>query len=314
MPSEFTIRSGESTCHAWHFEGKGNEFIVDGRRPCVVMAHGFSATKDSGLAEYAERMCAAGIDVVAFDYRGFGPSARVDQPAEVNPAAQVADYRAAISHARSLPDVDPTRIAVWGVSLSSGHVLEVAADDPSIAAVIAMTPAVDGPAAMRWALRRSPAASARLAVAAFHDAFAAITGGDRRSVAVVGMPGATALMTAPGADVGYARMAGPTAVNKVLARSLPRIAFHRPVRKATKITCPVLVQVADNDQSAPPLPARKAGFQSRAEVRHYPCDHFDVYPGSAWFDSAVNHQIHFLRRHLQPQSEFAPPQPLVVTS
>ena len=43
-------------------------------RPVVVMAHGLGGTKDSGLAPFAEGLAEAGLDVLAFDYRGFGAS------------------------------------------------------------------------------------------------------------------------------------------------------------------------------------------------------------------------------------------------
>ena len=38
------------------------------------MAHGLAGTKDSGLAPFAETLSGAGLDVLAFDYRGFGAS------------------------------------------------------------------------------------------------------------------------------------------------------------------------------------------------------------------------------------------------
>ena len=42
--------------------------------PCVVMASGFSCVRDQGLDAFAERFAAAGLAVLAFDYRGFGES------------------------------------------------------------------------------------------------------------------------------------------------------------------------------------------------------------------------------------------------
>ncbi len=42
--------------------------------PCVVMAHGFSATRDDGLPAYAEAFRDAGFAVILFDYRHFGAS------------------------------------------------------------------------------------------------------------------------------------------------------------------------------------------------------------------------------------------------
>ena len=41
-----------------------------------VMGHGFGGTKDSGLEPFAERLSGAGLDVLAFDYRGFGSIGR----------------------------------------------------------------------------------------------------------------------------------------------------------------------------------------------------------------------------------------------
>ena len=34
-------------------------------------------------------------------------------------------------------------------------------------------------------------------------------------------------------------------------------------------------------------------------MRHYPCDHFDVYAGADWHDAVVAHQVAFLTRHLR---------------
>ena len=72
--------SGEAsmlTPPPWHFTGEGDELATDAGRPVVVMAHGLAGTKDSGLRPFAEGLAAAGLDVLAFDYRGFGASGGV---------------------------------------------------------------------------------------------------------------------------------------------------------------------------------------------------------------------------------------------
>ena len=73
-----------------------------------------------------------------------------------------------------------------------------------------------------------------------------------------------------------------------------------PARSRTPgdIACPSLFQIADFDRSAPPHSSAKAAFKARAEVRHYPCDHFDVYAGKPWHDAVVAHQVAFLTRVL----------------
>ena len=109
--------------------GEGDAFADEaGRRPCVVLAHGFGGTVDSGLMPYAERFAAAGLDALAFDYRHFGASA--GEPRQlVSVPRQLEDYAAAIAFARGLDGVDPDRIVVWGTSFSGGHVVEVAVAD-----------------------------------------------------------------------------------------------------------------------------------------------------------------------------------------
>ena len=121
-------------------------------RPVVVMAHGLAGTKDSGLAAFAEPLAEAGCDVVAFDYRGFGGSDGSPRQT-VSMAGQLADYQAVADAARTLDGVDPARLVLWGVSLAGGHVLAAAAARDDVAAVVSLTPLVDGAAAGRHALQ-----------------------------------------------------------------------------------------------------------------------------------------------------------------
>ncbi|MEA2167097.1 MAG: uncharacterized protein QOF76_397 [Solirubrobacteraceae bacterium] len=71
-----------------------------------------------------------------------------------------------------------------------------------------------------------------------------------------------------------------------------------PVKAGARLDVPVLVQVADEDRTAPPEAAMAAAWAARAVVHHYPCDHGDVLAGGAWFDAALRHQLAFLARVL----------------
>ena len=64
---------------ALHRRGRRRS-TADAGRPVVVMAHGLGGTKDSGLEPFAEALAAAGLDVLAFDYRGFGASSGTAAP------------------------------------------------------------------------------------------------------------------------------------------------------------------------------------------------------------------------------------------
>ena len=107
-------------CAGWHFTAANDTLDTPAGRPVVVMAHGLAGTMDSGLAPFAEALASAGLDVLAFDYRGFGASQGSPRQT-VSMTGQLADYRAAMAAAARLPGVDPQRLVLWGVSLSGGH-------------------------------------------------------------------------------------------------------------------------------------------------------------------------------------------------
>ena len=129
-------------CAAWLYRPDG-----EGPHPVVVMAHGFSATREQRLDAYADRFRTAGMGVLLFDYRHFGASA--GEPRQLlDIGRQQADFRAAIAHARATDWIDPARVALFGSSFSGGHVLVVAARDPQIASVVAQCPFTDGLASL----------------------------------------------------------------------------------------------------------------------------------------------------------------------
>ena len=293
-----SFASDDVDCAAWHFAGCTDALATPAGRPVVVMAHGLAGTLDSGLEPFAERLAQAGLDVLAFDYRGFGSSGGTPRQ-RVDVAAQVADYRAAMVAAAALPGVDPQRLVLWGVSLSGGHVLEVAADRDDVAAVVSLTPLVDGLAAGRHALAsHRPREILRSTAVGIRSKVGAAVGRSAVTIPVVGRPGELAALSLEGCYEDYLALAGPTWRNEVDASVGLELGNLRPARHADRIDCPVLVQVADFDRSAPPHAAGKAAFKARAEVRHYPCDHFDVYAGMEWHDAVVAHQVLFLCRVL----------------
>ncbi|TCJ97524.1 alpha/beta hydrolase [Nocardia alba] len=293
---QISFLSQGTTCDGWFFPA-----TPDGSHtgaPVVVMAHGFGGTKDSGLAPFARRLADAGLAVLAFDYRGFGASD--GQPRQrISMADQVRDYHAAIVAARAQPGVDPARIALWGISQSGGHALTVAADRTDISAVIAMVPMIDSLSAGRHALAQlGVGALTRSTMTGVRSAIAGRFGRAPIMMALAGKPGERAALTAEGYYESYTALAGPTWRNEIDAAVVLELGGYRADRHADRITAAVLVQIADFDRAAPPHAAAKAAFKARAEVRHYPCDHFDLFAGNPWFETAVAHQAQFLRRHL----------------
>jgi fermentation-respiration switch protein FrsA (DUF1100 family) len=279
-------------CAAWHYRPD-----VDGPVPCVVMAHGFSAVRDQRLDAFAERFATAGLACFVFDYRHFGDSE--GEPRQfLDIKRQLADWQAAIDFARTLDGVDPARIALWGSSFSGGHVVAAAARDGRVQAVVSQVPFTDGLSALRAGGAR---AAMRLTAAGLRDQLRALGGRSPHYLPAVGPPGSSAGMTAPEAEPGFLALTSPdttTWVNRYSARVGLRLTGYRPYAQLAKLRCPVLVIVADNDQTTPPDPAAKAaGRAPHAQLVRYPIGHFDIYVGD-WFERAVAEEAGFLVQHL----------------
>lgn len=301
MRLDARIPIGGTDLGAWHYASSSDRLADDTGRPCVVMVHGLGCTRDSGLEPFAEAFADAGADVLLFDPRGLGDSG--GEPRQrIDPAAQRADIAAAIAHARSLEGVSPERIVAWGASFSGGHVLQVAAEDPRLAAVVLVTPAADGLAALRSTLARNGVAhGAKLTAAGQRDLLAGLRGRARVTVPIAGSPDALALISTPHNAERMLEIAGPTWRNEVCADLLLKLGTYRPGRHATKIACPAFVHCADADELVPPASVMWAARRARAEVRHLPCDHLDLYPGGPQHERAIEHQVAFLERTLSPR-------------
>jgi dienelactone hydrolase len=284
--------SGDDTCAAYLYRPPGAEGDV----PCVVMAHGFSGTRDDALPAFAERFAAAGLAVVLFDYRHFGRS--TGEPRQLlDIRRQHDDYRAALRFARGLRGVDRARIALWGTSFSGGHVLSLGAEDREIAAIVAQVPFTDG---IPTLLTVPPRNALRGTLLGLADRAVAVVGAGPLTMPAVGPPGSFAVMTAPEAEPGFTGIVGAHSrwQNRVAARIMLHVATYRPGPKAGRIACPVLVCVGDRDATTPPGPAVAAAERApRGELVRYPYGHFEGYTGAP-FEAMVADQVRFLTRHL----------------
>ena len=277
------FRSGAERCAAWIYRPPGES----GDLPIVAMAHGLTGTRRDRLGPFAERFADAGLAALVFDHRGFGDSG--GERDVFDPARQLADWRAAIAFARSLPGIDRDRLATFGSSMGGGNALAAAANDERVAAAISQVPFLD---IVSQAYRSSPRVTAQIASAATRGRF----------LPAVGQPDEAAPINAPHAERGWRRVvaAGESSRwrNRVSTRWLLGRPF-RPGRHAARLHCPWLVCVGEADRVAKPGPAIAAARRAPlGELRTYPgVDHFDIYDGPE-HDAVVADEVDFLRRHL----------------
>src|SRR5258708_12516864 len=104
------------TLRGWFYPAEG----AGSSAPAVVMAHGFSAVKEMYLDSFAEVFAAAGLSVLVFDNRNFGASGGEPRQ-EIDPWAQVRDYRHALPYPRTPAEVHAPMIRPCGTSYSGAH-------------------------------------------------------------------------------------------------------------------------------------------------------------------------------------------------
>lgn len=286
---QMDFSSQGETCGATLYMPSGVE-----RPPVIVMAHGFGGTQEARLPAYARHFCSLGMAALTFDYRHFGRSD--GEPRQLlDIQKQLDDWRAAIAFARRLPQVDGSRLAIWGTSFSGGHVLTIAAEDPTLKAVVAQVPFTDGMAHLEPSLH-----SVRMTVRALIDKGKSLLGLAPASIGVVGPPGSMAAMTSPDAEPGYRRLVADLPVwhNEVAARIALELPLYRPIRQVWRIQAPVLYVIAKHDVVTPVKPAMDAYRRTpRSELVMCDGGHFDPYV-MPLYETVVQPQGAFLRKYL----------------
>lgn len=265
--------------------------------PVVVMAHGFSGTRDVRLPAYAECFAAHGLAVFLFDYRHFGASGGTPRQL-LSVRRQLADWRAAVATARALAHVDGERLGLWGTSFGGGHALVTAAGDRRVRAVVAQVPHVDGRASARGLADLGFAA--RALGAGLRDLCHAALGREPWTVPVIGPPGTFACISNADGDTGFRALLPADTLwrNEVAARVLLAIGSYRPITRAGEIDCPILVVAARRDRLIPfAVIERLVAATDRATLEAVDAEHFDVYTG-ALFDRLAPLEARFLSEHL----------------
>lgn len=114
--------------------------------PVAAVAHGpgWLGLRDAKLYQpYHEGLLAAGIAVLAFDYRGFGDSE--GDASYFDPMAQVQDWRNALTYLESRPEIDGGRLGAFGSGgTGGGNAVMVAGLDERVKATVSQVPVADG--------------------------------------------------------------------------------------------------------------------------------------------------------------------------
>jgi uncharacterized protein len=112
--------------------------------PAVSQGPGWLGLRDAKLyTPYHEALLAAGIAVLAFDYRGFGDSE--GDATYLDPGTQVEDWSNAITYLTCRPEIDARRIGAFGSGgTGGGNAVLVAGLDARVQATVSQVPIADG--------------------------------------------------------------------------------------------------------------------------------------------------------------------------
>ncbi len=110
--------------HGWWIGARGRA------RGHVLFCHG-NAGNIASRAAYARLLSQAGLDVLLFDYRGYGASSR--RPSE---EGTYRDARAALARLTSRAAVEPGRVIYLGESLGAAVALALALESPPAGVIL----------------------------------------------------------------------------------------------------------------------------------------------------------------------------------
>ena len=293
MTIRTNFRSGTDTCAAWLTLPEG-----EGPHPVVLLIHGGGAVHSMMLDQYERWFSTAGLAVVAFDFRHLGESGGTPRQL-MSIRRYFEDIDAALAFIRDRPELDASRVALWGTSFGASHVVATAARRRDIAAAVVQCPILQGRAP---ALRSGLIHLMRFTVPIFSDLIRGALGLGRHYVQIVGRPGELAFVNRPGAYDGWMSVVpkGVAFDGRITAGAGLSMLFYDAAAQARRVRCPLLVCVSDReDLMDPAIAVRVARAAPRGEAIHYPTDHFEVYH-PPFVERIVADQIAFLVRHLRP--------------
>ena len=259
--------------------------------PCVVLAPSVNLTRKDAYPRFAERFAAAGYAALLFDYRYLGDSE--GEPRQlVDYQQQREDIHAAVAFARSVQGIDPAQIILWGFSFGGGHVINVAAEDKQVAAVLTLCPFLDG---LQFSAASGVGNSLRRMAAAARASWIR----EPIRMPVTAPSRQLALFNQQEAALGFEALRAEESLwrNDILVKPTQPPFRIRPIRHAKYITCPLWIGLATHDTMVPSSPMRRLAQRAPiAELRTFSGGHFDGFLER--FDEVIKSQLAFLRRSL----------------
>ncbi|MEA1063343.1 UilS family quorum-quenching N-acyl-homoserine lactonase [Erwinia sp. HR93] len=258
----------------------------DTPQPAVVLCHGFCGIQGLLLPAFAQAFAQAGYLSVTFDYHGFGASE--GERGRLVPALQIDDIVSVLQWVSARPEVDESRIGLWGTSLGGAHVFGAARLYPQVKCIISQLAFADGEAIVTGAMTdeekrgfvESLDKMAQKKAATGKEMFVSIT-------RVLNDEESRAFFDSHKAD-------WPAMDIKIPFLTVRETLLYKPQENARQVTCPTLIVVAGEDTVNPPAQGealfQAVGAANKRLYREEGARHYDVYRGTH-FEAVIAQQL-----------------------
>jgi uncharacterized protein len=300
MRRDVTFLSKGLKCSGWLFLP---DDLTPGRKaPAIIMAHGFSGTKDVYLSNYAVPFAEAGFVTLAFDYRYMGASEGEPRCQQL-PWDNQEDYRNAITWLSRQPEVDPERIGLWGTSYSGAHVVQVAAFDRRVKAVVSQASGTLGGLDAFGALLGREALNGLLA-ALLRARLASYPDGPATYIPVAAPPGQPASMNDPDMYEFFmkAQAECPLWQNRTTTETMEKMLEADLTMARTMVApIPILVVTCTKDAMIPLalVHEKLASMGEPKKLVELDCKHHEIYNTQPYVSQAVDAELAWYREHLE---------------
>jgi uncharacterized protein len=264
------------------------------RLPAVVLTGSLTSVEEQMSGAYAREFAERGFVALAFDHRHYGRSGGALRQFE-SPAAKAEDLNAAFDYLQSRDDVKSDKIALIGICTGGGNVLDAAAVNPEVAAVVSI---------IGWLVEPSLAP----ALYGGEDRVRSLIEDSRRltasdAVEYVQTYGPAGSGAAHEGDFDYymnpQRGAIPAWTNRLAVQSWEGWLNFDPVASAAEVKAPTLL--IHSESAAMPDQARKvhAILPGEKKLAWLPGGHFDFYDDDDTVSAAADTAVVFLRDALR---------------
>lgn len=263
------------------------------KHPVIILCHGFCGIQSILLPSFTDEFTSAGYATVTFDYRGFGESE--GERGRLIPSMQIDDILSVVKWVKEQPKLDASRIGLWGTSFGGCHVFGAASRDADIKCIVSQLAFADGEEIVTGKMSAEEKAAFLSTLDKMLD--------KQKSTGKEMFVSITRVLNDAESKAFFEENKSqyPKMDIKIPFLTVRETLNYKPFHFASKVTCPALVVIAEEDTVNPPEQGRAlfaaAGSVKKQLFVESGARHYDIYTGEH-FRNVVDVQVAWFKSHL----------------